>query len=81
MKVTGDTNFKWRARYTHQRIGTEIGGLGDMRTSGDYPNYNNIEIGQIIKKNPGDLMRLAVTQTPVENHQLMLVRKTLKRVR
>ena len=30
------------------------------------------------KKSPGDLRRLAVTQAPVENHQLTLVRKTLK---
>ena len=28
---------------------------------------------RIDEKNPGDLMRLAVTQTPVEDHQLTLV--------
>ena len=31
-------------------------------------------------KSPGDLRRLAVTQTPVENYQLKLVGKTLKEV-
>ena len=38
-------------------------------TSGDSPNYSIVEIGQNTVKSPGDLMRLAVTQTPVENHQ------------
>ena len=42
--------------------------LGDKRTSGDHPNYSIIKIGQNTKKSPGDLKRLAVTQTPVENH-------------
>ena len=53
-------------------IGTENGGCGNKITSGDYPNYRIIMIGQNSKKSPGDL-RLTVTQTPVENHQLMLV--------
>ena len=40
--------------------------------------YNNqqkksiIENGQNTDKSPGDLRRLAVTQTPVKNHQLTL---------
>ena len=33
------------------------------------------------EKNPGDLRRLAVTQTHVENHQLTLVWKTIKWVK
>ena len=37
-----------------------------------------IKISQNTEKSPGDLKRLAVTQTPVNDHQLMLVRKTLK---
>ena len=43
--------------------------LGSWRTSGDHPNYSIIENGQNTKKSPGDLMRLAVTQTPVKNSQ------------
>ena len=74
----GDTNSKWRVRYSHQRFGTRTGGLGNCRTNGDHPNYSIVEIGQNTKKSPGDLRRLAVTQTPVENHQLTLVWKTLK---
>ena len=69
----GDTNCNWRTRYSHQRIGTGTGGLGNKTTSGDHFNYSIVEIGQNYKKSPGDLRRLAVTQTPVENHQLTLV--------
>ena len=46
------------------------GGLGSGRTSGEYPNDSITENGQNTKKSPEDLMRIAVTQTPVKNHQL-----------
>ena len=46
--------------------------------SGDHPNYSIIKIGQNTEESPGDLKRLAVTQTPVRNHQLTLVWKTRK---
>ena len=69
----GDTNCNWRARYCHQRFGTRTGGLGNKRMSGDHPNYSIVEIGQNTKKSPGDLRRLADTQTPVEIHQPTLV--------
>ena len=49
--------------------------------NGDYPNYSIGEFGQNTKKSPGDLKRLAVIQTPVENHLQMLVQKTLKGVK
>ena len=32
-----------------------------------------MKIGQNTEKSPGDLRKFAVTQTPVRNHQLMLV--------
>ena len=32
-----------------------------------------IKVGQNTEKRSGDLRRLAVTQTPVKNHQLTLV--------
>ena len=51
-------------------------GLEDLevgRTSGDHPNYYIIENGQNTEKSPGGLRRLAVTQTPVKNHQLTLM--------
>ena len=45
-----------------------IKGLEDLnwRTSGDHSNYNIIENGQNTEKSPGDLRRLAGTQTPVK---------------
>ena len=68
-----DTNCNYRARYSHQRISTGIGGLENYRTSGDHPNYGIDEIGQNTKKSLGDLRKLAVTQTLVENNKLTLV--------
>ena len=47
--------------------GTE--GLGGKRTSGDHPNYCIIKIGQNTEISPGDLRRLAVTQTLVKDYQ------------
>ena len=52
-------------------------GLGSWRTSGDHPNYNIFENGQSTEMSPRDLRRLAVTQTPVKDHQLKVVRKTI----
>ena len=56
-------------------------GLEDLeswRTSRDYPNDSIAENGQNPKTSPGDLRRLALTQTPVKNHQLTLMWKNLK---
>ncbi len=39
----------------------------------DHLNYSIIEIGQNTEKSPGDFRRLAVTQTPVNDHQLTLM--------
>ena len=55
-------------------------GLEDLEVGGRWGDHSNdsiIENGQNTEKSPGDLMRLAVTQTPVEDHQLTLMRKTL----
>ena len=49
------------------------GGLGSWQTSGDRPNYCTIENGQNSEKSPRDLRRLAVTQTPVKDHQRQLM--------
>ena len=57
----GNTNCNWCTCYSHQRIGTGTGGLGN-KTNGDHPNYSIIKISQNTKKSPGDLRRLAVTQ-------------------
>ena len=55
------------------KTGTGIGGLENKRTSRDNSNYGLDEIGWNIEKSPGDLRRLAITQTPVKNHQLTLI--------
>ena len=54
---------------SHQRIDTGSGGLGNKRMKGDHSNYCIIKIGQNTKKSPGNLKRLAVTQTGVKNSQ------------
>ena len=53
-------------------------GLESWTTSGVHPNYSIIENSQNTEKSPGDLMRRTVTQTPVKDHQLTLMWKTLK---
>ena len=47
--------------------------LTKKRTSENHPYYSIIKIDQNNEKSPGDLRRLAVTQTSKENHQLILV--------
>ena len=70
MKNEGDnyTDRDWCFRYSHQRIIKGTGGFRGRRMSGDHPNYNIIEKGQNTKKNPGNLRRLDVSQTPVKDH-------------
>ena len=40
-----NTNCNWCSCYSHQRVSTRAGGVGNKRTSGDHPNYCIIEIG------------------------------------
>ena len=77
MKVN-NINRDWYFWYNHQRIIKGTRELRNNRTSGDHPNYHIIENGQNTEKSLGDLRRLAVTQTPVKDHQLTLMWKTLK---
>ena len=63
----GDTNSGWCTRNNLQGIGKGTGRLGNKR-SGNHPDYSIIKIGQNTEKSPGDLRRLALTQTPVEDH-------------
>ena len=74
-KSDGDTDSNWCNRYNHQRTSTGTEELGNTRTSGDHPNNDIIENDQNTEESPGDLRTLAVTQTPVKNHQLKLVEK------
>ena len=56
-----------------QNIGIRTGGLGNRKTSVDHQNYSIVKFGEHIQKSPGYLRRLAVNQTPVRSHQLMLM--------
>ena len=60
------------ARYIYQMIDKGAGGIGNKNTSGD-PSKYIVKIGQNSEMSPGDLRRLAVRQTPVEDCQLTLV--------
>ena len=61
-------NCNWRTRCSPQRKGTGTGGLRNKKTSGDHQNYSIVEIGHNTEMSRGDLRRLAVSQTPEENH-------------
>ena len=74
----GQTNCNGCTWNDPQRIDKGTGKLRNERTSRDHPNYSITKIGQNTEKSPGELRRLAVYQTPVKNHQLTLVWKTLK---
>ena len=53
-------------------------GLEELEVGGRVEQgYSIIENGQNTETSPGDLTRLAVTQTPVKDHQLTLMWKTL----
>ena len=80
MENEGDdcANCDWCFWNSKETIIKGPGGLGSWQTSGDHPNDNIIEGGQNTEKSPGDLRRLTVTQTPVKNHQLKMMWKTLK---
>ena len=56
-------------------------GLEDLEVGGRVETIQNDSIaenGQNTETSRGDLRRLVVTQTPVKNHQLTLMWKTLK---
>ena len=48
------------------------------RKNRDHPDHSIFKISQNTGKSPGDLRRLVVTQTPVKDHQLVLVWKARK---
>ena len=69
----GNTICNWYSWYSHQRIGTMTGGLGNNSSGGDCPNYSIILIVQNTEKRSGDLRRLALAKTPVKDLQLTLM--------
>ena len=75
-----DTNYSWCTWDNLQRFCKGAKCLGNTSLSRDHQDYIIIKIVQNIKKSPGDLRKIAVSQTPVINHQLTLLEKTLKEV-
>ena len=62
-------NYNWSSRYSHRKFIKGTGEHGNKKTSGNHPNYYNLEIEHNTEKSPGDLRRYAVTQSPVKDHQ------------
>ena len=73
-----DTNCNWCAWNSQQKFDTGTGGLVNKGTNWDHLNYNIVEVDQNTEKSPEYLTKLDVIQTPVNNHPLKLVWKTLK---
>ena len=67
MEHEGDnyTNCDWCFWQGNKRIVKGTAGFGSWLPSGDHPNNSVIEDGHNTEKSPGDLRRLAVTQSPV----------------
>ena len=77
MEHAGDnyTNCDWRFWYSNKGL---LKGLEDLEVGGRVETIHTIiDNGQNTEKSPGDLRRLAVSQTPVKNYQLKLMLKTL----
>ena len=68
-----DTNSNRCARYSYQKIGRGIGGIGNKRTSGDHSNYI-IKIGQNTEKSPGDTTGRQSINDAMENSQMSKIR-------
>ena len=74
----GDTSCNWCTWNDAQRLGKEAGCVRNRSSSRDYPNYSIGKVGDNTERSPGNLKRLAVTQTPVKYHLLTLVWKMLR---
>ena len=69
-EVDSDTNCNWSTvpKSLKERLG-EFEITGEIET---ITNYSIVEIDQNTEKGPADPRRLAVTETPVKDHQLTL---------
>ena len=67
------TNCDWCVWFSTYNIIKGTRRPGSWRPSRDHQNDSIIENYQNIEKSPGDLRRLAATQTPMKDHQLTLM--------
>ena len=65
-------NNNCRVRNVPQRLCKVVERFRNRRTNQDHPSYSIVKIGENTEKNPGDVRRLAVFQTPAEDHQLTI---------
>ena len=65
-KVDGDANCNWCTWNDCQRLGKGIERLGNKKAHEEHPDDSINKNGQNTEKSPGDLKRLAVTQTHVK---------------
>ena len=74
----GDIGYNWCTWNTPQWFGKRSGRSGNRKKNQKCLNYSLLEINQNTELSPGNLRRLAVTQTTEKDHQLNLVWKTCK---
>ena len=72
-ETDSDTNCSWCTWNNPRTIGKGTGRLRNKKTNKHHPDHSIAKIGQNTEKSPGDLRKIAVTQTPVKNNQLILV--------
>ena len=68
MKVTVISVVIGALETLFQRLGKGTRRIEIQETSGGHPDYCIIKISQNTEKSPGDLKKLAITQTPMKNH-------------
>ena len=66
-----------RCSRCNKRVIKGPGRFGSWRPRGHHPNNSIIENGQNTEESPGDLRRFALTKSPVKDHQLTQMWKTL----
>ena len=65
-----DINCNWCAWKDIQRLCKGAGRVRNRSTSQNYSKYSIVEFGKTTEESHGELVRLAVTQTTVKDHQL-----------
>ena len=71
----GYTNCNWCIRNDPERIGKGTERLGNKMTSREHSDYCITKISQNTEKSPGDFRSIVVTQTPVKNYQLKILKE------
>ena len=74
----GDNNYNWCDWNDPKILVGGTGRVGNQILNRGHSNYDIVKIGLNTAKSPGDLRRFALIQTPVKDHQLMLVSKKCK---